>query len=141
MASVTTSFHLNGAALDSLLNGPNGPVARELERRGELIAAEARRLAPKKTGNLAANIRAALVSTNGKIEERVGLFGASARAVPYFKYVDRGTGLYGPTRTPIRPRHAQALRFVVNGRVVYATKVSGQRPNHFLKEALAAGRS
>src|SRR5262252_7437703 len=125
MASAQVSFHINGAALNSLLNGPNGPVARELQRRGDIILAEARRRAPRKTGNLAANLKAALVSTGGKIEERVGLFGAGARAVPYFKWVDRGTGIYGPGHTPIRPRHARALRFVVNSRVVYAKEVSG----------------
>lgn len=141
MATVTTAVHINGAALDSLLNGPNGPVAHELQRRGDLIKNAAQRLAPKKTGALAAAIRSALVSSGGQIEVRVGIFGASARAVPYFRFVESGTGIYGPNRSMIKPRRARALRFVVGGKVVYAKQVSGSPPNHFLEEAIDAART
>lgn len=132
--AVTTSVHINGAALQSLLNGPNGPVAREIQRRGERIADRMRATAPRDSGNLANNIRAALVSEGGEIQSRVGVFGSNARRVPYLKYI------IGGTRTPIRPRRARVLRFVINGRVVYAKEVRGQPANNFMVAAIEAGR-
>ena len=134
MASSTTSVHINGAALESLLNGSNGPVARDLQRRGDRIADRMQQTAPKNTGNLASNIRSALISEGGELNVRVGIFGRSARNVPYLKFVIHGT------HGPIRPRRARALRLVVNGRVVYATEVRGQSANNFMTAAIEAGR-
>jgi hypothetical protein len=132
--AVSTQVHINGAALNALLNGPNGPVAREIQRRGERIRDRMQQTAPRETGNLAQNIRSALVSEGGTINSRVGVFGASARRVPYLRFV------IGGTRTPIRPRRARVLRFVVNGRVVYAKEVRGQPANNFMLAAIDAGR-
>lgn len=133
MASLTTRVHLNGAALESMLNGPNGPVARDLQRRGERIADRMKATAPVESGNMRSHIRSALTIDIGQLEVRVGIFGRSARAVPYLKYVINGT------RTPIRPRRARVLRFVINGRVVYAKEVRGQSANNFMTEAISAG--
>jgi len=134
VASSTTAVFINGAALDSLLNGPNGPVGRDLQRRGERIADRMRQTAPKVTNNLASNIRSALISEGGELNVRVGIFGRSARAVPYLRFVIHGT------HGPIRPRRARALRMVINGRVVYATEVRGQSANNFMTAAIEAGR-
>lgn len=134
MASSTTSVHINGAALDSLLNGPNGPVGRDLQRRGERIADRMKQTAPKVTHNMANNIRSALISEGGTLNVRVGIFGRNARAVPYLKYVIHGT------HGPIRPHRARALRMVINGRVVYATEARGQPANNFMTAAIDAGR-
>lgn len=133
MASVSTAVSIHGAALNSLLSGPNGPVARDLERRGARILDRAQTLAPRATGRLASALTSRLFSVGGTIEVRVGIFGAAARSVPYLQYVLKGTN------TPIRPRRAQVLRFVVNGRVIYAKEVRGQVPNNFLLQALQAG--
>lgn len=133
MASVTTQVFINGAALNSMLNGPNGPVARDLQQRGERIADRMKVTAPRVSGNLAANIRSALVIDVGQLEIRVGIFGRAARAVPYVKFVTGGT------QGPIRPKRARVLRFVVNGRVVYAKEVRGQAANNFMVEAMSAG--
>ena len=66
--------------------------------------------------------------------------------VPYAPYVEYGTGMRGENPTGpyvIRPVRAQALRFVVNGRVVFAKKVThrGIKAQPFLRPALrhAAG--
>jgi hypothetical protein len=134
MASSTVVVGLHGAALNSLLRGANGPVARELQRRGNMILNRAQATAPVQSGKLRSHLRSELTSRGGEINVRVGIFGRSARAVPYLGYVLRGTG------SPIRPRRARVLRFVINGRVVYAKAVRGQSANNFLLEALSAGR-
>lgn len=133
MASVTTAFQINGAALQSMLTGPNGPVARDLQRRGERILDRARATAPRDTGRMAGALMSRLFSVGGIPEVRVGIFGSAARAVPYLRYVTEGTS------TPIRPRRAQVLRFMVGGKVYYAKEVRGQSPNNFLIRAIEAG--
>lgn len=92
-------------------------------------------LAPVDTGRLRASIR---------VESR-SILGLRSRYtigsdVEYAAYVNDGTRPH-----IIRPRHAQALRFVIGGRVVFAKVVHhpGTRARPFLDRALrevAAGR-
>lgn len=45
-----------GTELDALLNGPNGPVAKDLVRRALRVQREAKRLCPVDTGRLRSSI-------------------------------------------------------------------------------------
>ncbi|GKV54241.1 hypothetical protein NCCP2222_01880 [Sporosarcina sp. NCCP-2222] len=40
-------------------------------------------------------------------------------------YLEEGTGLYGPHRSPIVPKNANALRFTMGGRVIFAKQTKG----------------
>lgn len=127
--NVSTSFRLDQSRVRRLLRLPGGLVDRNLRRRVERVQTAAERLAP---GSMADGIRS-------RIDYRVnGPVGVVTSTHPASLYVIKGTGIYGPTGRRIRPVSARALRFVLNGRVVYATSVKGQKPNDFLTEALRA---
>lgn len=55
---------------------------------------------------------------------------------------ERGTGLYGPSRTRIRPRRARALRFKPRGGVsyVYRAWAAGLPPARYFERARVATR-
>lgn len=46
----------------------------------------------------------------------------------YARWLQEGTGLYGPLRRPIRPRYAKALRIPTPSGVIYRSSVRGMRP-------------
>lgn len=85
-------------------------------------------LAPVDTGRLRASIRVERRRT--LLLRTVWTIGSD---VFYAPYVNDGTAPH-----VIRPRNAQALRFRVGGRIVYARVVNhpGTRPNPFLDRAL-----
>ncbi|MEU7010365.1 HK97 gp10 family phage protein [Streptomyces sp. NPDC046332] len=92
------------------------------------VVNRAKVLAPVDTGRLRASIRV----------ERRSFLGFRARwtigsDVEYAPYVNDGTAPH-----IIRPKNAQALRFRVGGRIVYAKVVNhpGTRANPFLDRAL-----
>lgn len=140
---VATRVRLNKKELERLLTSPAGPVVRELHRRAALVEAEAKRLLTVQgavdTGRLRSSITRELVRVNGKLVIRVGT------NVHYARYVEEGTGIYGPRKRPIRPVRAKVLAFVPKGqtRVVFAKQVRGMRARPYLVPALAAanGRS
>lgn len=103
----------NEPALDRLLNQPSGPVGRHMKKIGLKILAGAHSAAGHDTGELKA-----------KLYMRQGRKGN-------VQYVEVGTkakhGLVhheGSKPHQIRPANGRVLRFNVNGRVVYARKVS-----------------
>ncbi len=51
----------------------------------------------------------------------------------YAKYIESGTGLFGPRHDYIRPVRAKVLAFKVKGRWVFAKKVKGQKANKFVE--------
>lgn len=121
---------------------------RTLARLQTETVREAKALVPRKTGNLGRTIRA------GYLSARDALVVVSA---PYARYVEEGTGVYGPRKRPfdIVPRSRKALRFPragvplrlsgavrashagSKGSYVFARKVTvqGARPQPFLVPA------
>jgi hypothetical protein len=139
------AYHrINYGALNALLRSPSGGVARDMLRRGLKVESAAKRNlagangAPKRidTGQTRASINTRLVVWRGLPAARVGT--PLRRAV----WIHGGTGIYGPRRTPIRPKSARFLRFRPKGarRVIYVRSVRGMRPNPFLSDALSAAR-
>jgi hypothetical protein len=51
----------------------------------------------------------------------------------YAIYVHEGTGLFGPRKDYIRPKTAKVLAFRKNGKMIFAKKVAGQKPNKFVE--------
>lgn len=121
---------IDWAAVDRMLNSPTGMVGQDCQQRADRAATAARQFAP---GSMSERIAPPIVQRGGT--------GPSADITvrhPAVGYVINGTGLYGPTGRRITPVRAQALRFVLNGRVVFAKSVKGQKPNDFLNKALPA---
>ncbi|WP_044639737.1 HK97 gp10 family phage protein [Risungbinella massiliensis] len=56
--------------------------------------------------------------------------------VKYAKWVNDGTGIYGPTGRPITPKRAKYLRFEINGQVIYAKSVRGQKGQKYVEKSV-----
>lgn len=140
-------------ALETYLSSPNGPVAKDLIKRGVRVQSQAKRnlgggtgSGPKRvdTGLLRASIGTNLTVTSTGLTMRVGT------GVYYALYVHEGTGIWGPKTRVIRPKNGKYLVFKSK---VYGAKkgkyvgkvvvpfVKGMKPNRFLTNALkAAGK-
>lgn len=128
---MSTKVNLDHVAIREFLNDETGPVGIALMKRAVVVERTAKSLAAVDSGLLRASIR-------GRLEkDSRGLFGRIGTTVSYAKYVEVGTGLYGPRKKKITPRTAQALKFTVGGKTVFAKSVKGQRPQPFLRPAIA----
>lgn len=129
MFTVSSSFRLERSRVERMLRLPGGMVHRNMDRRVRRVEAEARRRAPGSMGR-GGNIRVAI--QRGPGGDFRGVVSVTHPAVIYV--------LYGTRPHLIRPVRAQALRFTVGGRVVYAKLVRhpGTRANNFLAASLPA---
>ena len=127
-------IELNGAALRSVAIQS---AAQDLRIRANRVLNAARRAAPVDTGTLRASLHTEFSALpDGSPVARIGT------NVPYAIFVHEGTGIYGPSGTPITPKNGQYLRFTPRGasRPVYARSVRGVRGRPFLAQALDAAR-
>jgi hypothetical protein len=142
---VNVRHELNTAAINSLLHGRGGGVARDLLRRGYRVAGAAQRRCPVDHGRLRSSIHARLVQRDGLLICEVGT------DVKYAIFVHEGTGLYGPKHARIVPASGKIMvftprknagRYVKRGdRVkVFARSTQGMRGTPFLKDALPEAR-
>lgn len=122
-------------ALDRVLRGPGGPVARDIQRRTRNVQLKARLLVPKRTHMLERNILTRVQADSRGVLGRViaGEQLPDARAV----WMELGTRPH-----TIVPVNKKALSFVVNGRRVVTHKVRhpGTRPYRYLTRALEEAR-
>jgi hypothetical protein len=114
-------------------------VASEIIRSGNRslvrYQATARERAPIDKGQLRSSIQIQpMTRTANRIEGSVGT------GLKYAIWQEAGTGIYGPTRTPIRPRRAKVLAFTVGGKQVFARQVRGSRPRWFMRGSLEHNR-
>lgn len=93
------------------------------------VATTARQIAPERTGNLKRLIKADPVRRVGPWALASGVSSLARYSAPVHE---------GARPHVIRPRVARALRFEINGRVVFARRVNhpGNRPNPFLSNAV-----
>lgn len=129
------TFYPDPVALDRVLRGPDGPVARDIQRRTRNVQLKARELVPKRTHVLERNILTRLEVHSQGVLGRV-IAGAqlqNARAV----WMELGTRPHD-----IVPVKGTALSFVVQGRRVVVRKVRhpGNRPYRYLTRALEEAR-
>lgn len=130
MATITTRFVVNQAAVDKLLTAPNGPVMQHVVGLGKKVAQAAKADAPRRSGKLAADITSALVGSGRHAVVRVG----NTTKLKYPPYIIHGTG--HSTGGFIFPKRAKVLRFKIDGRTVFAPKVKGIPPTDYLSPAL-----
>lgn len=90
------------------------------------IQAEARQRAAHRTGTLQRSIMPEVKAVEGLV----------AVNEKYGQWLERGTGLFGPYRTPIVPVRKKVLVFRVGGRTVVARSVKGMRARPFFQPAI-----
>lgn len=92
------------------------------------IQAEARALAPHKTGALQRSILTTVDYPEGKVDvnEKYGIF------------FEEGTGVYGKTGNPITPKRAKVLAWGGGGSMVFARSSKGIKPRPFFKPGIEA---
>lgn len=109
------------------------PVTKAMRQSGLAIQREMAMGAPINEGRL----RGSVVS---EVEQRRP-FPTWVRVGPgvfYAKFVEFGTGIFGPARRRIRPVNAKALRFRGRQGIVFARSVAGMRPRPFVVPAAHA---
>lgn len=113
------------------------------------------RLIPRRSGTGARSI-----SYRVDYDSARGVFtGTVGSSLNYLGWIDRGTGIYGPSKHPIVPTHKQALRFQAGrggftavGRQrrgaagsdaswVIVRSVKGVKPQRFFERAIEGSRS
>lgn len=140
------SISIDHAQLTRMFQNQAVAWANEMGRR---VVNEAKARAPVDNGRLRSSIAYTIELTPTTCVLKVG------SDVPYARYVEEGTGVYGPRGTRIYPTTKQALKFPVPHargphrqgarRPTQAARgflirrsVAGSPPNPFLKDALAA---
>lgn len=152
---MATVVRFDQGGMDALLRSRNGPVARDLLKRGRRVESRAKVLCPVDRGRLRSSITHELVSIGGDLVVRIGT------NVEYARAVHDGTGVYGPKGRPITPVTAKVLawpnrgttskRKTRTGRTVttraqtatstsFAAYVAGSPGRPFLARALPAAR-
>lgn len=123
----------NPGALRAVLTAA---TEKALTRTAIRVQNEARRLAPVDSGTLRRSIAYSI--SGASPEQMVAKIGSN---VEYAGHVEFGTGIYGHTGQPIRPKRAKMLRFPVKGGgIVYAKQVRGRPATPYLAPAVAAVR-
>lgn len=126
---------MNPAGLDRLLRRPGGPVydrvvARTIERTEAIATATGPRITTFLVNNRSTDYDAGPSSLKGTLTYHSH----------YATAVMKGTGIYGPTGQPIRPKKGKYLVFTgADGNTVFARSVKGQQGNPFLANAFRAG--
>jgi len=122
---------INHVALTRLLRSPFGAVGRDAMKRGRRVQGTARRLAPKRTGRLAASIEVKM-----KIRP-LGIVVEVGTGLSYARYQHDGTGVYGPRHSPIDARRGHVMVFTgSSGNTVFAQSVRGTPATKFLERAV-----
>jgi len=125
---------LNAAEVKNFLKQESwviqGKIRFGLEQFLNKIADTARAIVPVRTGRLQGSLAYEISELGGgKISGKVGT------NVKYGKWVEFGTGLYGPHKTVIVPTQAKVLSWRVKGKRVFAKYVKGMRARPFMMPA------
>ena len=126
MARVTAKFVLNNREMEQW---SRVFITEQVTDLSDKLLRAAQDEAPVRTGRLRQSLKTEPVVMTGPNK---GEGGISAQT-PYAGFVRSGTRPH-----VIRPRNAQALRFEVRGRIIFAKSVNhpGTKPNFFLERAL-----
>lgn len=117
---------LDAPAVDRLLQGPDGPVARAVFDAATRVQLAARAQVGKDTRDLERSIvKRPFTAPGGEVGVAVG------SSLPYALVHHEGHG-------PIRPVRARVLRFQSRGQVVYARETRAVAPNRYLTDNLPA---
>jgi hypothetical protein len=87
------------------------------DRAGAIVVR--RMVAKVRSKRVAASLRFATEGAGFAFETKVHT------AMPLGRWLEEGTGIYGPKGAPITPKRAKVLRFEVGGQTVFARSVKG----------------
>ena len=127
---MVATVKVNASRVDAALRARALVMGR---RAGKLLVDEARRGVSRRTGELAESIKADSPRVSGdRVVVHVHV------DAEHGVYQEEGTGIYGPTGTPIRARSGGVLRFdwPAAGGIVFARSVRGSPPTKFWSKAL-----
>lgn len=112
-----------------------GPVASWTRDLSTRVRNRAQSLSPVETGRLRRSITAHPPSVAG-FHVRATI----STATGYGLYPEEGTGIFGPRGRVIKPRSKPFLVFQPRGlgHVIRTRSVLGQKPQHFMRDALIA---
>lgn len=99
------SVTIHAAAVQSLVTGSNGPIMKRVDQVLSRTLNQCNSTAPSDTGRLRSSHRKRITVSG------LRLTGSVYSTAPYAGYVNRGTGIYGPSGQPIRPKNGQFLVF------------------------------
>lgn len=95
------------------------------------LQATAKDLAPVDTGTLRGSIiPKPMIISGSTITCSVGT------GLDYSLHMEQGTGIYGPRRTPIRPKNKKVLAWKQGGAWRFAKEVKGVRPRWYMRGSL-----
>lgn len=129
--SLSTKIEIEG--LDELIADAKKAGAKvdrltdaAIQNSGAHIQQIARQNAPHKTGTLQRSIQVEVNNKIGRVYvgEKYGIFH------------ETGTGIYGPSKTPITPKLAKVLAFKSGGNMVFTRRVSGIPKRPFFMPAV-----
>lgn len=72
-------------------------------------------------------------SITSRVSDDEAVIGTNIKYAPHQEY---GTGVYGKSGTPIRPKRGRFLVFKVGGRTIFARSVRGSKGHFYMKKAL-----
>lgn len=142
---MATRVIIDKATLAKFMSGKNGAVWEDINRRGNAVLREARRLCPVDEGRLRQSLAMEMNAIGNKVVSRVGT------NVEYALYVHEGTAQNGTGY--IYPKNGKYLVFPVKNKSgkrrrykggataqwVKTTRVRGIKGQPFLRDALQAG--
>jgi len=89
----------------------------------------AKQLSPIDSGRLRQSILVSPMRQSGS-----SFTGSVGTAVAYAAWMERGTGIYGPSGQPIRPKNKKVLAFMgKGGKMVFTKSVKGVRGRFYMK--------
>lgn len=82
-----------------------------------------------RTGRLLASLTAGASGSVSSLSSDTIEVGTNVR---YARWLQEGTGIYGPSGEPIRPKNGKVLSFMLGNRRVFAKSVKGTPPRPYL---------
>lgn len=98
--------------------------------------ATAKQETPVDKGTLRGSLQVTPMSQRDNVIE-----GSMGTGLFYAPFMEEGTGIYGPAKSPIRPKRAKVLAFNVGGRTVFARQVKGAKPHWYMRTSLRQNQS
>lgn len=134
MANVKITIHR--LPVFKLLYAPTGPIHNLVERTTNAVQIATLRECPIMDGHMVASIRKDVRAAPPR-----SVTGSVSSDDEAALWVQRGTGVYGPTGQRIRPRTSRMLRWPDRRGVgfVYRDSVAGQPANPFMWRGLVRG--
>lgn len=110
-------------------------VVRESTRAGNKALVRyqgtARQEAPIDKGQLRGSLQVRPMRLRGNTLE-----GSMGTNLAHAIHMERGTGIYGPAKRPIRPKRAKVLAWQSGGQWHFAKSVKGSKPHWYMRTSL-----